>query len=283
MTKLLIGADPEVFVRNHEGAYISGHLFECGTKERPMAVTNGAFVQVDGMALEFNVPPSETKAAFVNSTIRVIRDLQGIVRAKHPGNSLSAIPVCDFGSDYIQTVPKENALLGCNPDFNAYTGEENPIPDAQLPFRTGSGHVHIGWTEGADPHDPDHFMNCRDIVRELDYYLGLPSLLWDQDNRRRELYGKAGAFRPKPYGVEYRVLSNAWLKSRDLMEFVFDRAQAATVAVFNGESRRLLQKKFGVLAQEIINSPDKTIREGWPVNHQKVAHFVLDDRRVQHA
>ena len=38
---------------------------------------------------------------------------------------------------------------------------------------------------------------------------------------RRELYGAPGSFRPKPYGMEYRPLSNAWLKNWDSVNTVY--------------------------------------------------------------
>src|SRR3546814_1862742 len=57
-------------------------------------------------------------------------------------------------------------------------------------------------------------MNCSDLVKQLDWYLGLWSLGKDKDKVRRSLYGKAGACRIKPYGVEYRVLSNFWIKNK---------------------------------------------------------------------
>src|SRR3546814_15106496 len=57
-------------------------------------------------------------------------------------------------------------------------------------------------------------MNCSDLVKQLDWYLGLWSLGKDKDKVRRSLYGKAGACRIKPYGVEYHVLSNFWIKNK---------------------------------------------------------------------
>ena len=61
----------------------------------------------------------------------------------------------------------------------------------------------------------------------LDMYLGLPSLIWDRDTKRRSLYGDFGAFRPKPYGLEYRVLSNAWLAHTRTIGFVYRSARMA--------------------------------------------------------
>src|SRR5690606_4686411 len=90
------------------------------------------------------------------------------------------------------------------------------------PFRTGAGHIHIGWTDDANIHDPEHFEKCRDVVRQLDCILYPLSMSWDSDQKRRDLYGKMGSFRPKFYGVEYRPLSNAILGSDDTLGLIFD-------------------------------------------------------------
>lgn len=50
-----------------------------------------------------------------------------------------------------------------------------------------------------------------DVVKAMDLFLGVPSVLMDEGEERKQLYGKAGAHRPKPYGVEYRTLSNFWI------------------------------------------------------------------------
>lgn len=44
---------------------------------------------------------------------------------------------------------------------------------------------------------------------------------------RRELYGKAGAFRPTSYGVEYRTLSNFWLRRKEYMQWVYAQTHRA--------------------------------------------------------
>jgi hypothetical protein len=52
-----IGADPEFFLRDKAtGKFVSAHGLIPGTKRQPMKVDKGA-VQVDGMALEFNIDP----------------------------------------------------------------------------------------------------------------------------------------------------------------------------------------------------------------------------------
>lgn len=266
---LTIGADPEVFVRLGD-SFISGHTFPCGSKEFPRKLDSGS-VQVDGLALEFNVVPSETRGDFVNNTIKIWRDLNNLVKSINPEVSLEAIPTVHFGTEYIKSLPKEVSRLGCNPDWNAYSLEENPLPDAEQPFRTGAGHVHIGFTSGADPQSVSHLRVCAELTKELDYFLGLPSLGWDPDVERRSLYGKPGAFRPKPYGMEYRVLSNAWLRSRSTMEIVYDQTVRCVSRKFTSKKKSMFSK-YGDLAVRLINSNSVS----WMKEFQKVSHDVFN-------
>ncbi len=246
MYDIKIGADPEVWV-SKGGVYQSAYGLIPGTKEAPYPVDNGA-VQVDGMALEFNINPADTEEEFVHNIQTVMSTLRSMV----PDYEVVVSPVADFNAEYLGGQPPEATDLGCDPDFNAYTGRQNQVPNAKSLFRTGAGHLHIGWTEGADPFSEQHDHLARSLVRELDYTLGLPSVLFDRDNKRRELYGKAGAYRPKPYGVEYRVLSNMWLSSPELIAFVYRGARDALDRLMSGNS---LQKRSWQLPS-VINNGD---------------------------
>lgn len=227
---ILIGADPEIFVKDRDGNLVSAYGMIPGTKKEPHKVPFGA-VQVDGMALEFNINPAGTFEEFAANIGTVMNDLKHMLPE---GHSFAIQPTADFGRELIDAQPEEARALGCEPDFNAYTGHENPRPNADAPFRTASGHIHIGWTQDEDPFDPDHFEACRMLTKQLDTLLAVPSLLWDYDTKRRELYGALGAFRPKPYGVEYRVLSNAWLTNPLLIEFVYRQTMYATNRLLEG-------------------------------------------------
>ena len=217
-----IGSDPELFVK-HNGKFVSGHELIPGTKEDPFPVPRGA-VQVDGTALEFNTDPASNLRQFHNASNSVIKALKSMIPDDH---ELVAAPVADYGKKYLDTLPFKAVELGCSPDWNAYTMMENPTPDADTPFRTASGHIHIGWTNVKNPYDEKHMLECCSLVKALDVFLGVPSLLIDTDNRRRNLYGKAGAFRPKEYGLEYRVLSNFWVLDAKLRAWVWQNTKLA--------------------------------------------------------
>lgn len=259
MHKILVGADPELFMRNpNTGSFVSAHGRVPGTKYEPFLVPNGA-IQVDGTALEFNIDPAATAKEFVANIKSVRQTLESYV----PGFNVVAEPVAVYESDYwVFDVPMEAQELGCDPDFCGWTEEVNPRPEpGGKPMRTASGHVHIGWTSDADVFDKEHYLSCCQMARQMDYYLGIHSLLWDKDPIRRSLYGKAGAFRPKPYGVEYRVLSNRWLDSESLMTWVYNAVQAGTKAALNGE---WIEDKYGDLAQRIINDNIIDWHKRWP-------------------
>lgn len=246
---VLVGADPELFMRNPtSGQFISAHDRIPGTKLEPFKVPFGA-VQVDGTALEFNIDPASTIEEFVHNIKSVREYMTNLV----PGFNVVAEPVAIFDDDYFKwEVPGYAQELGCMPDYNGWTRDMNPRPDPEgRPLRTASGHLHIGWTEGKDVEDHEHYFHCCQIARQLDFYLGIYSLLWDADGTRRALYGKAGAFRPKSYGLEYRVLSNRWLDSDPIMRWIYNSLQLAMSNAFAGI---WAEDVYGDLAQTLINN-----------------------------
>lgn len=229
---ILVGADPECFVRKiGKKQFQSAHGLIQGDKKNPYKVERGA-VQVDGMALEFNIDPAKNEREFVENITGVMKIMAGMV----PAYELVPVPVANFTEAVMKKQPKEALELGCEPDFCAWKdGQANPRPNGDVNFRTGAGHVHIGWTNDVDVNDPGHMEACIMATKQLDFYLGLGSLVYDTDTKRRTMYGAAGAFRPKPYGVEYRVLSNAWLQSEELMAWVYRTTTKAINDLFNGK------------------------------------------------
>ena len=246
MTAILLGCDPEVFVKKGE-KFLSAFGLIKGDKKSPQKVPRGA-VQVDGMALEFNIDPASTEAEFCINVKEVLAHMTRMV----PGYQVVTVPVAHFDADYMKTQPQEALELGCDPDFNAYSGMANVKPDGDRPMRTASGHIHVGWTDGQDINDPNHINRAFMVVRNLDFYLGLPSLEYDNDTLRREMYGKAGCCRIKPYGVEYRTLSNRWLSSEALTAWVYRATLAGVNATIQGVD---LTAKYGDV-QAIINNSD---------------------------
>jgi hypothetical protein len=237
-----LGADPEFFIETPDGKLRSIVGLLGGSKENPKSIDdNGAFcIQEDNVAAEYNIPPSYSKEQFIQH----IQWPQEYI-AHLLGTDKFTISRKASGSfDPAQLNNKQAQQFGCDPDYNAWTLEENPKPKSKdKTFRTCGGHVHIG----LDDKDP---MNVVRLIRAMDKHLGVWSVLADKDDKRRELYGKAGAFRPQPHGCEYRTLSNFWIFSPELISEVWDRTKEAM-------NEPLIGDKEGKEIQHIINTGDK--------------------------
>lgn len=243
---ILIGCDPEVFVKQ-QGLFKSAYGLIKGDKKHPQKVNRGA-VQVDGMALEFNIDPAATEDEFCIN----VQDVLNTMKLMVPEYEVVATPVAHFSLEYIRSQPAAAIELGCDPDYDAWTGDANEKPNAERPMRTAAGHIHIGWTNNEDIHNPMHVGQALAAGKQMDFFLGLPSLIYDKCVERREMYGKAGCVRIKPYGVEYRTLSNEWLNKESLMRWVFRSAQAGMAQLIAGNS---LADKYGDI-RAIINNND---------------------------
>lgn len=230
---ITLGADPEIFVKK-DNRIISAHGIVEGTKTKPSPLYKGA-IQIDGVALEYNITPANNKSEFTAYNLIVLKQVKEIVKKHDNGLSIAILPTVHFTQEYFdKEIPEENKVLGCEPDYNAYTGEINETPRTNKPMRTGAGHLHIGWEDPSPVHSQEHFMDCIAVTKQLDHSIGFLSHLWDRDSERQELYGKMGTFRPKPYGVEYRPLSNRWLAYPNLWPWMYDTANKAVNDLIDG-------------------------------------------------
>jgi len=210
MSDITIGCDPEVFLKK-DNTIISAIGLIGGDKRNPKPVEEGA-VQEDNVLAEINIVPATDKGTFIYRINKVLTQLRELTQC-----DLEVKPSHHFTVDYLKSLGGKAVVFGCDREFSAYTDQPIPKPNPYTTLRTAGGHVHIG-SEGLD---------CPQLVKTLDLYLGVPSVLKDPDKERRALYGQAGSYRPKPYGLEYRTLSNFWLSSEELMQWVFDTSLKA--------------------------------------------------------
>lgn len=233
MAKILIGTDPELFVFDKmKQDYVSAHNLMPGTKQNPFLVKQGA-IQVDGVAAEFNTFPADNVSEFLDNHTVVMDQLLEIINKNDPGRyELHCVPTVKFDKEYWETLPESAKLLGCAPDYSAYTGKTKQPTSITGTTRTGGFHIHIGWTETANPSNPVHIERCCNLVKSLDAAIFRASMLWDADEKRRKLYGEIGSFRPKYYGLEYRPLSNKALENFEVMKWLYETSVRVTELFF---------------------------------------------------
>lgn len=247
--KITFGCDPEGFIFKGETPVPAIDIIP-GTKAEPYKVNKGA-VQVDGMAAEFNIDPVSTYEEWEENISTVIEELKKFLPKDH---ELRFVPTVKFDADIFDATPDEAKELGCQPDFDAWSGGVNPPPNPEDPYlRCAGGHIHFGWTENEDLSSLQHILNCQDAVKQLDWFLGAWSIYEDSDNTRRTLYGKSGACRYKEYGVEYRVLSNFWVNTPELRRQVWDRMVHAMNAMSKSGYADRVPQEYNTLLIEAIN------------------------------
>ena len=144
MYQITLGTDPEVFLTDTEGRYVSAHDLVPGSKWDPHRVQSGA-LQPDGVAAEFNIDPVETADEFMSNIDTVMKQLESQIKSIRPDLIITMTPTATFSKEYFDSLPESAKELGCTPDYNAYTRDTNSPPSTTEPFRTGSGHIHIGW------------------------------------------------------------------------------------------------------------------------------------------
>lgn len=241
--KFTIGCDPELFLVDEAGKFKSVIGLLGGDKWIPRMLTkDGHACLEDNVAVEFNIPPCNSFEQFKKEVQATMEMVKGILPANLHYDQSSAV---SFPDDELAC--EQAWVFGCEPDYNAWTMEENPKPHSDdKNLRSAGGHIHVGSALAVT--DPAA------VVRAMDLFLGVPSVTLDSGTLRRQLYGKAGAMRPKPYGVEYRTLSNFWIFSDNLINWAYTGTQRALDFVHSGKE---LPAEHGELIQECINNNNK--------------------------
>lgn len=237
MNKFSIGCDPEFFLKLGQ-QHVSAIGMIGGSKDFPRPLEKEGFaILEDNVSVEFNIAPAHDHEEFIKNIQYVMNNLKEML----PNYEFSQDSAVIF--DPAQLDHPQALEFGCEPDYNAWTKRINPRPKAtDQNLRSAGGHVHVGTTE-----------NAISVIRAMDLFLGVPSIKLDSGTLRRQLYGKAGCYREKPYGCEYRTLSNFWIFSPKMIQWVYDQTQKAINFVAGGNE---ISDKDGHIIQSCINNND---------------------------
>lgn len=215
---LTVGSDPEFFIKNIDtNEYISSLNLIPGSKSAPeplYELGKGFSIQKDNVLLEFCVPPVEKFDDLYNNIKKAINYVNNNLlpdNFKIVSGSGAEYAPDQLDNEYART-------FGCDVSYNAWTFDINHVEDNDTNYRSSGFHIHIGYE------NPTSTVSA-ELVKYLDLFIGVPSVLFDDDLIRRKQYGRAGEFRLTSYGVEYRVLGGYVMNSKDF----FDAAMAGLV------------------------------------------------------
>ena len=201
------------------------------------------------------------------------------------------------------SVPEEDRRFGCQPTKTPYKKVKVPI-GTRTRFRSCGGHIHLGEHKLASLKEADQHK----LVQLLDIICGNTCVLIDRDPaniRRRKTYGRAGEYRMKSYGIEYRVPSNFWLKGYVLWSMVSGLCRnASNIFLYAPNLADIILKEIDIKkVRKAINNNDQdlaleifdqycsiidkhnVILNGGvtPDNYSSARDFLLDPQAIQKA
>lgn len=245
-----MGCDPEFFFTDKrgkvvgsekvlppEGVKVSGIWNEFGEDDYDEKTGEGKtphFI-IDGVQAELNPPPNTCRALLGNDIHHCFRNLA--TRLKKEGRQLDVDfkPLVKITKKELDSLSEASKRFGCAPSTNIYKSAKEAkikVDPKKYLKRSAGGHIHLGANTGGwkgntmkkTLHKP------KVLVPILDLVVANTCVLIDRDPsnvERRKNYGRVGEYRIKKYGIEYRTLSNFWLRSYQLMSFVMGMARMA--------------------------------------------------------
>lgn len=252
MKSITLGSDPELHIfDNQEGKVVSSLRILGRDKNDPIDLGDGIKVYSDNALAENSFPPCESISGIMARMGDVFARTQ-----THLGARYTLLPKAAHYYGYDELKEASLWLAGCNPNIDVYAKRLNPPARFTDDLRTGSFHIHLG-------HEGLKTNNDREtMVMLLDVFAGCASVIFDKDETatmRRNLYGRAGEFRPTPYGIEYRVLGNWCLRSNLITELVWDLIHHSIHHFEIGDAPAIIEACGKMKTQLAINTNDKTL------------------------
>ena len=237
-----MGGDPEFFIADKRGKVLNADAFLPGKHNSHIVRSDGdrfkGKVFFDGIQAEMAVAHNTCREYFAVNTRACWRHVLRTIPEDH---KIVLKPAVKVQKAILERADPEARRFGCAPDFNAYTLSANtPEMDASRhPFRYAGGHMHLGGYELKYKRSDDPYVKAFTteeghlrMIKLLDFLVTIPTLLLDSGpgaKKRRAKYGKAGCFRPTPYGIEYRTPSCWWLKSPMTLSLVYGLGKLAVL------------------------------------------------------
>lgn len=241
-----LGADPEFFFEKGSKVLESGAV----VKEKGGIDTWGkGKIIKDGFQGEFNPSHNTCRQSFMWNIFNLMYHVNQMGYKVRLGAGYW-IPETEFAD-----LTNDSKVFGCIPSENIYGRQPLGADPMKYMFRPAGGHIHLSLGRIAKKH-------VVDLVKLLDIMVGNTSVAFDQDplsTERRKNYGRAGEFRLKSYGVEYRTLSNFWLSHYIYGSMVFGLArQAISIVEYTDDAKGLIEL-IGADAETAINTNDKKL------------------------
>lgn len=249
-----IGTDPEFFlIERDTGKLKSAIPYIRGSKHKPEPLPHGGTIQRDNVAVEFATPYAIDGEDFVLKVGNAFKDL---MKEIPEGHDLVASPSANFDPDQLDH--EEAQAFGCDPDYDVWTMDENIKPYApDSTFRSCGAHIHVGHVKGDGNDFLLEFEGKFNTIKMMDLIHGIISTILDKSPEaiaRKELYGKAGCHRITSYGVEYRVLSNFWMKSPQLVMLMDSLTGDVLTIIRNNKHEKMIEE---VGAETIVSTINK--------------------------
>lgn len=277
---ITFGCDPEFFFEKKGEVVGSEKVIDI---KKGLKVGNSSKIIVDGVQAELNPAPSHCRALLANEISKSFRDLYTTI-SKDKDLSVSIAPSVKITKEELSSLNEKSQTFGCAPSKN--TSKVKSAATIRDPkkymYRSAGGHIHIG----KDCHYYGTSKNVQSIMNEperlvaiLDIIVGNTCVLLDRDPsniERRKVYGRAGEYRTPPHGLEYRTLSNFWLRSYPLMSLVMNLTRFAVSILADSMPGRDFEKELLSIVdmknvQKAINTNDFEL--AWN-NFQKIKPFI---------